>query len=117
MALETFNVLSELSQAMRGESCLPKAPFMKLGDGTQAPILNYSLEQKSSFTAYGHFLANIPDGSFKAATANAIPAGNMFDRVAAMTIDEVKEWLKNDLKRQNGTIFKALASVNGGVVC
>lgn len=114
MALETFNVLEELSKSMQGESCLPKAPFMKLGDGTQAPILNYSLEQKSSFTAYGHFLANIPDASFKAATANVVPAGNIFDKVAAMTIDQVKESLIKDLKRGGGTLLKTVGG--GGVL-
>lgn len=58
MAQSTFDLLRELGNSLQGASCLPQEPFMKLGAGN-APVLNYSLEQKSAFTSYGHFLVDI----------------------------------------------------------
>ncbi|MGB0862839.1 MAG: hypothetical protein ACPGXZ_07960 [Saprospiraceae bacterium] len=107
MELKTFDLLKQLSESLEGASCLPQEPFMKLGAGN-APILNYSLEQKSSFTSYGHFLVDIPNDQFKG-SANTAPANNVFDRVAKMTIDEVKAELRKDVKRGANTILKTVS--------
>lgn len=106
MALSTFDLLRELSNSLQTASCLPQEPFMKLGTGN-APILNYSLEQKSSFTSYGHFLVDIPNDHFKG-SANTAPANNIFDRVAEMTIDDVKTALRKDVRRGDSNILKTV---------
>ena len=80
--MKIFDLLRSIEDSLQHVSCLPKEPFMKLGQG-QAPILNYSLEQKSAFSSYGHFQIDIEDKKFK---ANAIPPNNIFDQVKDMHI-------------------------------
>lgn len=45
-------------------SCLEGEPFVKLEDGGTAPILNYQVPQKTSFTAYGNVSMNLEDQVF-----------------------------------------------------
>jgi hypothetical protein len=69
--------MQELSENLRGEGCLPKEPFMKLGKGN-APTLNYQLPQKTSFSFYGSHYVFLKSDVFKQ-NARVKPIGNWFD--------------------------------------
>jgi hypothetical protein len=79
---------------------------MKLGEG-KAPILNYSLEQKSAFSSYGHFQIDIDDKKFKA-NANAVPPNNIFDQVEGMTFEQVRQELRHDIRRGDRRILRTV---------
>jgi len=53
-------------------NCKTGAAFMKLGDGGAAPILNYSLPQKSSFTTYGNVVVRVESNKFINPAQNAL---------------------------------------------
>jgi hypothetical protein len=104
--MEIFDLLSKIEDSLQGVSCLPKEPFMKLGQG-KAPILNYSLEQKSAFSSYGHFQIDIDDKKFKA-NANAVPPNNIFDQVEGMTFEQVRQELRHDIRRGDRRILRTV---------
>jgi hypothetical protein len=105
--MEIFSLLREVEDSLQGVSCLPKEPFMKLGQG-QAPILNYNLEQKSSFPSYGHFLVNILTDYFKP-NADEVPVSSVLNSsVQEMTVDQVRVELQKDLARGDSKILKTL---------
>jgi hypothetical protein len=104
--MEIFDLLSKIEDSLQGVSCLPKEPFMKLGQG-QAPILNYSLEQKSAFSSYGHFQVDIEDNKFKA-NANAVPPNNIFDQVEGMTFEQIRQELRHDIRRGDRRILRTV---------
>ena len=53
-----YGTLQSLATYMaENGSCIPKPPMMTYGSGN-APGLNYNMEQKAGFTAYGHFRLN-----------------------------------------------------------
>lgn len=106
MSQSTFNLLQDLNGSLQGASCLPQEPFMKLGQG-QAPILNYSLEQKSSFTTYGYFKVDIPDNYFNS-SASDVPTNNFFDRVSELSVADIQGELEQDLRRGGGNILSGV---------
>jgi hypothetical protein len=53
-------------------SCIPKEPLLKLGEGT-APVLDYSLPQKSEFSVYGRMRVAIPPDWFRKSTTQVPP--------------------------------------------
>ena len=70
-----------LNLGLKGESCIKKEPFIKLGSG-QAPVLNYNIPQTACFTTYGsQFVKGISQEAFLAHTKEA-PAQNYFEVVA-----------------------------------
>lgn len=54
--------------------CQDGEPLLKLQEGGKAPILNYSLQQDTSFTAYSSLSMNLPDAYFTP-LAKQIPEG------------------------------------------
>lgn len=45
--------LTALKESIASESCIGNNPFIRLGDGSSAPELDYNLPQNSTFTTYG----------------------------------------------------------------
>lgn len=113
MSQETFDLLQSLSANMQANgSCLPKEPFMKLEAGT-APILNYQMEQKSGFTAYGHFVPPLSSEVFLPQTIKA-PLNNFFEQVKNTEIEIIEKRLREELlmgQRTTKLLPKSVAHV------
>jgi hypothetical protein len=65
-------------------SCVNPKPFVKLGNGATAPSLNYSVPQRTSFSAYGNIQVPIPDVSW---FTDAARNGSTLN----LTLDEVRQ--------------------------
>ncbi len=77
-------------------SCKAGSPFIGLGNGSNAPILNYNLPQKTCYDVNSIFPVNIPEGYFKAA-AIAPPAITPWSIAAPMSLEEIVSTLKADI--------------------
>jgi hypothetical protein len=75
-------------------SCVAGNPFIGLGDGSNAPILNYNLPQKTCYDINAFFPLNIPSDYFTSVTA---PSGNPWAVAAAMSLEEIVTTLKKDI--------------------
>lgn len=75
--------------------CSNNEPFMKLGDGEKAPVLDYNLPQKCSFSVYGKMPKNIPQDWFKESAA-AVPPNNWWEQIKDIKRDDLvlnlREW-------------------------
>jgi hypothetical protein len=92
----SFDLLQELSKSMQeGGSCLPKEPFMKLQAGV-APELNYKMEQKSGFKAFGHFVPKFDPTYFQDWTKEKDTKG-FYAKVKGMTRIELESLLREEL--------------------
>lgn len=80
MLENSISSLDNLQNRLNDESCLPKEPFIKLGDGTQAPTLNYNLPESSSFSTYGDVPLGI-DSNLFTPEAKTPPGDNFFSRI------------------------------------
>jgi hypothetical protein len=69
-----------------------KDPFIKLGGG-QAPVLNYNLPQRTSFTTYGDNTLPIDDAWFKAATRDLPVEVRQIDE---LPIEAIKQKISDD---------------------
>ena len=79
---EQIAALNEIREDLKKENGESKSPFMKLGDG-EAPLLNYSLPQSSSFSTYGSMFVDI-DNSYFNEKSKEVPKNNYFSRVKEM---------------------------------
>lgn len=77
-------------------SCNPAAPFVKLGDGNNAPILNYNLPQKTCYHGNAHFPLAIPASYFKA-EYRSLPAANPWAQAAKLSLEEITNRLRSEI--------------------
>jgi hypothetical protein len=69
-----------------------KDPFIKLGSG-QAPVLNYNLPQRTSFTTYGDNTLPVDDAWFKKATRDLLIEVREIDE---LPIEAIKQKILDD---------------------
>jgi hypothetical protein len=65
-------------------SCINPKPFMKLGNGANAPSLNYSVPQRTSFSAYGNIQVPIADSKWFTEAARRTTSHDL-------SLDEVRQ--------------------------
>lgn len=84
----SLGALQELKDAISQESCIPKPPFIELGEGN-ASILNYNLPQATCYSATALVKLTIPLESFKA-SERTVPVDNFWDIHASRSIDAIR---------------------------
>jgi hypothetical protein len=98
------------SSSTSSSSCAPANPFVRLGDGGNAPILNYNLPQKTCYHGKAHFPLAIPANYF-AAAYQALPAGNAWSQAEAMTLEQITARLRAELLGSQPPLFLLGASL------
>lgn len=97
-------------------SCSPAQPFVQLGDGTNAPILNYNLPQKTCYHGKAYFPLAIPTSYF-AADYLTLPTGNAWEQAEAMNLEQITARLRAELLGSQSPLFlrgaELLQSRNG----
>ena len=71
-------------------------PFIKLGDPSKAPILDYNLPQEACYTAEGYAVINVPAEYF-GAEAIAVPVKNPWSENAGLALDSITDKLRDEL--------------------
>lgn len=80
MIQSNIDLIKQLKEQLSQDSCLPKEPFIKLGEG-RAPTLNYNIPQTASFTTYApQFVKGLSGEMFQEHTKTPVK-GNYFDTV------------------------------------
>jgi hypothetical protein len=77
-------------------SCRVGNPFIGLGDGHDAPILNYNLPQKTCYDVNSFFPVNVPEGYFNALFTRP-PVTSPWTIAAAMSLEDIVSTLKSDI--------------------
>jgi hypothetical protein len=85
-------------------SCNPANPFVKLGDGGNAPILNYNLPQKTCYHGRAHFPLAIPTSYF-ATPFLTLPTGNAWSQAEAMSLEQITARLRAELLGSQPPLF------------
>jgi hypothetical protein len=88
MSDSSLGALQELKDAISQESCIPKPPFIELGEGN-ASILNYNIPQATCYSATALVKLTIPLKSFKA-SERTVPVDNFWDIHASRSIDAIR---------------------------
>jgi hypothetical protein len=99
-------------------SCGPASPFVKLGDGGNAPILNYNLPQKTCYHGKAHFPLAIPANYF-AAGYQSLPAANAWSQAESMGLEQITARLRAELLGSQPPLFlrgAALLQSRNGLV-
>lgn len=100
-----FELLQQLSKSMQTVSCISQEPFIKLGTGI-VPTLNYQMEQKSGFTAYGSFFPDIPHEYYES-SALEIPTDNFYQLIANQEPEAIEKLMADELllKKTTARLF------------
>ncbi len=88
---DLIGAINAMGTAFEQVSCEPKEPFIKLPDSGNAPVLDYSIPQKTCFTTNGTILKYIPVEYFKDFTKN-IPVNNFYETVANMPVNQAQQF-------------------------
>lgn len=75
-------------------SCEAGKPFIGLGDGSNAPILNYNLPQKTCYDVNAFYPLSIPSDYF---IPVSVPTNTVWDIAAGMSVEEIITTLKQDI--------------------
>ena len=70
--------LAALKESIASESCIGNSPFIRLGDGSSAPELDYNLPQNSTFTTYGSIRIDTTGVEFKNISSEEVYDGDSF---------------------------------------
>lgn len=89
---------------MSNNPCDPAQPFVKLGNGSNAPTLDYNLPQETCYDIYLSFKVNIPAEFFKE-ECFVVPEGNLWEKIQGMTLQTLVAELKEDLLMESYTYF------------
>lgn len=86
------------------QSCAAGNPFMKLGEGNNAPILNYNLPQTTCYHGNGYFPIHIPQGYFDSKYTTG-PVGNPWDVAAALSLEQITAQLRTDAMAAENSVL------------
>jgi hypothetical protein len=91
-------------------ACLAGNPFMGLGDGHDAPILNYNLPQKTCYDVNSFFPVSVPTKYFKPQFSKP-PTPNPWGIAARMSLEEITSTLKSDIMGSKAPVLLQNAKI------
>ena len=71
-------------------------PFIKLGDPSTAPTLNYNLPQEACYSVEGYAVIPIPP-AYYAPPTKQVPVKNPWSDIAALTPDKIIDHIRGEL--------------------
>lgn len=81
-------------------SCATAKPFVKLGDDSNAPVLNYNLPQNTCYRVNGFFPVPLADSVFDPAFSS-LPANNPWDFASNLSLVEITATLRQNILHAN----------------
>ena len=87
---------------MPNNPCDPAQPFVKLGNGSNAPTLDYNLPQETCYDVYLPFKVSIPPEFFKE-ECFMVPEDNLWEKIQGMSLQTLIAELKEDLMMERYT--------------